>query len=379
MTNFIKIKYLTLLPIISLSLAACNPGASIATTAATTQPAAESKTAATVAPTKETKSQAAEATTAPTEAAPTAETKVDDSGSFADVAENLDNLSSYRIRMVYGFVGKDDEQKDVNASYEIIQETIKASGDYHLKMTNSDDTQAVTKTTTIEMYRIGKDTYMLNAESEADTKCISFSSEDSKSNVGFSPKDMLGGGLKSAKLVEKGVTVNGVVADHYTYSDQAIMMGGAMKGSGEYWIAQDGRYVVKYSGKATGKGAGLLVKAAEGAISWDYDLDAVNSLQKIELPADCANAKPSADIPVPDNATDKGQFGTMLTFKTKDEVGKVADYYKQQLPDKGWELTKDDTMGELVSLEFTKDKRTLSIMITKGDDGTTVLINEKKE
>lgn len=373
-----KIKYLALAPIFALTIAACG-GATTESTATPAQ-AAENQPAATATSTQESKSAAVEtsatATTQPT-AAPAVESG-DDKLDADDVMNNLDALDSYRTTMDYTFVGKDNDGKDVNAKYSMLQEYIKSSEHRHTRMTFSDSDDADDQAGTIDMYQMGDMSYMYNPESDSDTKCLAFSSQSENDDDGFvDPRELLGDGLDSAKLVKRGENINGVATDHYTFENVGISIGGSMIGSGEYWIAQDGKYVVRYIGKATGKST-VGSENAEGTMSWTYNLEAINALQSIELPEECASAKPAEDIPVPDNAEKKGQFGNLLTFSTQDKPADVAEFYKTELDKQDWKLDKEDSMEGFISLEFSKESRKLSVLITSSDSGTSVMINDEK-
>lgn len=63
------------------------------------------------------------------------------------------------------------------------------------------------------------------------------------------------------------------------------------------------------------------------------------------------------------------------SFSTSDDATKVADFYKAELAKQGWTDVKSMAipggMGNTVMA--TKDKRSLSIAITKGPDGKTMI------
>ncbi|MGQ9816079.1 MAG: hypothetical protein ACUVR3_13185, partial [Candidatus Roseilinea sp.] len=180
-----------------------------------------------------------------------------------------------------------------------------------------------------------------------------------------------------ARLVERGVTVNGVRTDRYTFDETSIGFGVFSKASGDMWLAQEGNFVVKYVGTATGK---MLMFGGDidGTATWNYQLEEINTLSSIELPPECVAQKPADDIPVPAGATDKGQFGGMITFKTTDTAEQVAKFYQAEMPAQGWTEGEASEFGDMRTLSFTKDDRSLSIMISLGDDGTSVIITEKK-
>ena len=68
-----------------------------------------------------------------------------------------------------------------------------------------------------------------------------------------------------------------------------------------------------------------------------------------------------------------------ITFSTTDSPEEVADFYKEELAALGWkEGGNPMVMPELITLEFSKEARKLSITITTSEGKTTVLITETK-
>ncbi|HET9224518.1 MAG TPA: hypothetical protein VFO07_18540, partial [Roseiflexaceae bacterium] len=209
-------------------------------------------------------------------------------------------------------------------------------------------------------------------------KCIGMTSDQDAGSMAaaFKPSDIIGG-LNQAKLVGKGETVNGVVADRYSFDQNALSFGTFASAQGEAWIAQDGGFLVKYVGTATGKNSFLTSKSAEGTFTWEYNLTDANKVGAIDLPKECEGQQPADDIPVPEKTTDKASFGKMITFKSPDAPADVAAFYKQQMPKQGWEAGEASEFGDLQTLNYTKDGRKLSITITKEEQGgSAVMISE---
>src|SRR6185295_18215256 len=149
----------------------------------------------------------------------------------------------------------------------------------------------------------------------------------------------------------------------YGFDQNAISFGTFAAAQGDVWLAQDGGFLVKYVGTATGKNTALSSKMADGTFTWEYNVQDANQLEAIELPKECESAKPADDIPAPPNATDKSGFGRMMTFKTSDTPADVAAFYKRELPAQGWKAGDGNAMGELQMLSFSKGSRKLSITI----------------
>ncbi len=282
----------------------------------------------------------------------------------------LGKLKSYRLHVVYNYDGKNAKGDPDKGGIDLMQE-MASNKDQHMKFSGTGG--GSTNNSALETYQVGGVHYMYSA----DQKCTSYSSGQKDTSAPaalFNPSDMLGG-LNSVKLVQKGDSVNGVTADHYTAAESSFKIGLFTNAKGDVWVAQDGGYVVKYTGQASGKSA-LLGGGVEGAISWEYNVEDANKIDSITLPPECAASKPADDVPVPDNATEKGNIGNIITFKSPDDVAKVTDFYKQALSAKGWTAGEGGLEGMLT---FTKDNRTLTVMIAKeASGGSNVVITDAK-
>jgi hypothetical protein len=264
---------------------------------------------------------------------------------------------------------------------EFVQELIKESKDQHIRFSSSGDAaQGSGKSSSFDLYQLAGTSYMYSPDGQAEQKCIGVTSDRNSQDTSapFKPSDVVGG-LKDARLVSKGETVNGVTADHYTFDEKAISFGTFASAKGDVWIAQDGGFLVKYVGTATGKDSILSGRSAEGTFTWEYNVEDANQVTAIALPKECAGQKPAMDIPVPENATDKTSFGKMITFKTPDTPADMAAFYKKELAKQGWKAGEANAMGDLQTLAFSKDDRKLSVTITKEDSGgSNVLISEER-
>jgi len=346
-------------------------------TAASAQGTVESAIKTTAAPeltkavAEVTKQVKAVATSAPEAEATEAPSNSTGGFSVDNLDNNLDKLKSYREHVVYAYEGKDDKGNLSKGGLDLIQEVVVAAKDQHIKMTSTDAGNASTTGNAgkaYETFQVGGSTYIFNNTGGADSSCTSFSSSSSPASdptAMFQPRDFLGR-LQAATLVKKGENVNGIAADHYAASDKDFGTGLFTSAKGDIWVAQDGGWVVKYSGEATGKSAFFGAGGTDGKITWDYNIEDANKIDKITLPPECAASKPAEDIPVPANATEKGNLGNMVTFKSPDDVAKVSEFYRTKLSADGWKEAEGGIEG---MMSFTKASRTLTLMISKNDSG----------
>jgi hypothetical protein len=358
------------------TLAACGGGASAPqedTGAAPSAPGAVSSGGANTKPATKVEPTAESKPSGSTGAATDGETR-----DIKDISGSLDSLKSYRLRFTFSFDGKDDQGKPQQGGMEFVQEIITSSKDQHIRWSATGDAAANSPQRAFEFFQVGGTSYIYSAEGQATQKCVGMTSGQDTGSMGaaFKPSDVVGG-LEHAKLVGKGETVNGVVTDRYSFDQNALSFGTFASAQGDAWIAQDGGFLVKYVGTATGKNSFLTSKSAEGTFIWEYNLTDANKVGAIDLPKECEGQQPADDIPVPENATDKAGFGKMITFKTPDTTANVAQFYKQRMPKQGWQAGEESGFGELQTLNYSKDGRKISITITKEEQGgSTVLINE---
>ncbi len=377
----------SLLALALVSVVACGSG----TPAATSDPTAPPPSAATAVPSSGTEAKPVDskpAVEADPTAAPAAEATAapdastgSDTRDVQDISGSLDALKSYRLHFTFTFDGKDDQGKPQKGGMELLQEAIKESKDSHIRFTATGDAaQQNGKPGAFELYQVGGSSYIYSPDGPAEQKCIGMTSDQSGQNVGgfFKPGDIIGG-LKQAKLVGKGETVNGITADHYSFDQHAVTFGTFDSAKGDVWIAQDGGYPMKYAGTASGKDTIMAGKSAQGTFTWEYNIEDANLVTSIDLPKECAGQQPADDIPMPENATAKNSFGKLITFKSPDAPADIAAFYKKAMPEQGWAAGDASALGDLQTLGFTKAARKLSITITKeASGGSNVLINEEK-
>jgi len=296
-----------------------------------------------------------------------------------NVQAGLDKLDSYRMNYNMTVTGKDAKGAEAKQELKLLQETIKSKESLRTSWTGL-GMSADKSASAFDMYQIGKTSYILTlVKDNPKGTCMSFSSDKpafDKSQL-ITPAELMAG-VQSDNLVARGETVNGVKADHYKLKKANLGFGVATSQVGDVWVAQDGGYLVKFLGQAEGDFS-LSADQIKGMVVWDYNLTEINKLKEILLPAECtASAGAMADLPVPSNALEKSSFGEIITFNSPDAPKAVADFYRKELPAKGWKIANDSDLGPVVMLTIQKDTRKFSLMITPGtgDKGTSVVITK---
>lgn len=312
-----------------------------------------------------TKPPLAKATTAPTQAAPAS----NDGSVLGELNQNLSSLKSYRMNWTMQWDGKDKDGKAVQGSFALFQEYIAATKDQHMRWDSAKDGKSEER---FEMFNIGQDFYMYSPEKADGEKCVAGSGAGMEGSV-VEPWDFFGN-MSNAKLIKKGETVNGIVTDHYQVDEKTAGLSGVTSGSGDVWVAQDGKFTVKYSGKFSGKGALFAAEMTDGTISWNYDLTDANKVSAITPPADCK--KPGTTLPIPDDATEKSSIIGMTMFKTKMDLPAVMAFYKTKLAALGYKVSSENTLGGVGTLTMTKDKLSATIMVSDDNGTRQVIIQE---
>ncbi|HHS97201.1 MAG TPA: hypothetical protein ENK08_04790 [Chloroflexi bacterium] len=171
-------------------------------------------------------------------------------------------------------------------------------------------------------------------------------------------------------------TVNGINTRHYVLHlsplEAAALSGGEITDlQSEVWVADEGdlptfvvRFILKWKGTQNDQ---------QGEGQYIYEVYAINAPIIIEPPEGAPTGLPE-DVPAYPNAQDTAVMGGMITFSTPDEASVVAQFYKDQMPTEGWTLSDETDLGGMVSQTWTKEGRTLNLMISPGDEGTSVMI-----
>ncbi len=162
---------------------------------------------------------------------------------------------------------------------EFIQEVINDSQDRHTRFISTGDSVGESSAIgTFDFYHVGGMTYIYAPDGQLGQQCLgSQGGEVDLSNV-FKPSDIIGG-IKAARLVGKGETINGVKADRYSFDQGAVTFGAFASAQGDAWIAQDGGFIVKYVGTATGKNTALSSNMASGTFTWEYNVQDANQIE----------------------------------------------------------------------------------------------------
>ncbi len=211
-------------------------------------------------------------------------------GGAVSASTGLDQLDSYRMTFNFSFNGTNAEGADDSGTMDMLMEANNVDGSRHMMFTMSgpafeDESMGMTGEMNVEMFQFGDESYMLSSMTGTDQCSMMPGAAD---NTPIDPNEMIGE-LEGAKLVAEGEDVNGVMADHYMIDETGKMLGiieRSSEGTVDYWVAQDGGYLVKLDAEAAGEAE----DGTNGTFVMHYELSEVNALGEIVLPEACENA-----------------------------------------------------------------------------------------
>jgi hypothetical protein len=181
--------------------------------------------------------------------------------------------------------------------------------------------------------------------------------------------------------------INGVKVQHWTFSkedmercmppEELTGIGVLAEAGGDLYVAEDKSYIVQMDLFYEGDDLDLdLGETEEGAkvqrVEVHYTMTDVNEPFAIEVPEEAlASGALPEDIPIPEDAQEVTNMFGMLTFTSPTGVPEIAEFYKTEMPGNGWSETSVSEVSGMYMLEYTKEGRTASFMVTTDDSGET--------
>ncbi|HOU24231.1 MAG TPA: hypothetical protein PKW05_08145 [Anaerolineae bacterium] len=301
----------------------------------------------------------AKPTTAPPgpTAAPTTASDDVDLGS----SSNLDKLDSYRAAYRWQWTETKNGTKE-EGFWDVLEEFSKADNARHTIWKTNDGS--------FEVISIGQYSYW---KSDDENWIAMLTSEENLfGSASFLADPLSGVAGNKGRLVQRGMNVNGVSADHYKVDEKVSgtwVFGVADKWSGDVYIAPKWDITVKYN--AHYEGANLAFEGGtNGVLDITYDLTQINQPIKITAPEGVAPPLPE-DIPIMADATELSAMSGVIGFKTTKTLEEVTTYYNEAMVAQGWKA--GDSLMEGY-LSFSKDKREATVMISVENNVTSVTI-----
>jgi len=224
--------------------------------------------------------------------------------------------------------------------------------------------------THLEIIVIGQDTWMwfgegwMHTSSDEETGAETFAADLIQSADEFTRI------LGNRTLVEKGVEVNGIATNHYTFDETSIAdidqdefedFEGTVRG--DAWISQDGKYLVKWQMHA--EGTGLMEEDEAGTMDLTWELLSINEPVDIQPPEGAEGGM----LPIMEGAIQGSSMSSadFATFEIKATVEEVFQWYEATLTGEGWTKDSEEVSDFMSTAEYSKDGETISITVMESD------------
>ncbi len=177
---------------------------------------------------------------------------------------------------------------------------------------------------------------------------------------------MLPVGIASRVGVE---AVGEVSSVHYSF-DQTGLAHFKTTGpiAGDFWIAENGGYVVRYILKVD---APQKPPAGGLAVAQTYTYELTPGGEAPGLSEGCALVP--ADLPVITGALNVARSGGLVTYQTGSTPRAVFDFYSQELPGLGWKSEVSAPEGEFklpYFIQYTRDNLRLTLNLSANEDNS---------
>lgn len=290
--------------------------------------------------------------------------------------EGLAGLQSYRALLQLEVLP--NRNASIAETITILQEIIRPAQQLHYSMESRGDPVTAGQ---VEYFQDGQAFYLLTSTAGAQGDCERMTSEQTsfvESVRGLTPEEMFGP-IIPGRLVQSGEIVNGIATDRYTVDLAAMGLGEGNQSRSEVWVAQEGGYVVRFTGETegllTGFGSG---EPGQGLSRWTYDLQQVNSLEEIHLAAACLAAKTAAErIPIHGSALNLNTYGGVTTYQSDEDLAVLVDFYRSELAAQGWLVDERMSFESLVIFEARFENQAIEVTLTAGETNTQVMIREQ--
>ncbi len=297
---------------------------------------------------------------------------------LANVSSGLGDLNSYKASFNMSFEGKENGQSKAS-SFGYVEEFVKEPAAKRTTITGLGSMVGGTpapdqSSGALESIEVGGKQY-----SKIGDICTQITAENApQANTMMDPNSIIGSVRGAQRLGNE--TVNGVPTVHYKVDASNLNVLGYLNSDGDVWVADPGNYVVKYTlqATATGKESFFGSTLGEGTIKWDYEVSDVNQPIVIQPPENCGGT--AEDIPLMSDAQEQASMGGMSTYSTPSAFKDAVAFYNKEMKARGWAEQEGTMSTEAMSMKtYTKDGRTVQIIITSDAGKTSVMITEQKK
>ncbi len=229
----------------------------------------------------------------------------------------------------------------------------------------------------IESVTIGDDSWFSFGEGWMHTKSSdSDSMTDEMSNTFLLMGNDTLDSIADSRLIKKGETVNGIATDHYAFDETNLTTLGdeAFNGTaqGEYWISQDGKYIVKMVMHGEGEITGT--EGEQGVMDMTWEMLSLNQPVNIQAPE---GFSPEDMIPVMEGALTSGNYmvtADIAMYEVEATQEEVLQWYEDTLTAQGWTQDSQEISDSMSSANYSMDDSTINIMVLPGETAGVVSV-----
>ena len=197
-----------------------------------------------------------------------------------------------------------------------------------------------------------------------------------------------------APRVESGIDINGFVTDKYELSSENLVTDDELTSAFVY-VARSSGFITLFELQGRTK-TDFLTKTDLQWLDPDQMADFTrkdnyipieDGSLNIAIPASCNQAGLVDEFPTMDGSIASSTGPEFLFYQIDKPAAEVADFYRTEMPNRGWALSEDTTVervetasgstGPVVTLVFTKDGRNFIVKVDGGGPVTGVTIKEK--
>jgi len=282
-------------------------------------------------------------------------------------AISLSPLSSYRARYAFRWQGTGSGPQKTT-SWDVLEESVREPPARHV-LWSEEVTDGSSTVSEMEYIQLGNDSY---TRVGTEWTPMTGSGMDIFGGNAFlsQPLSIVSG--TTARLVQRGVTINSVTADRYAFDGTTLgapQLGTVTRANGDVWVSAELGVIVKCEARYEGSNLGI-GGAGEGILDMAFDLTDINKPLDIRSPDDTRPAVP-ADIPIPEDAAGLTAMAGVVEFKSARTPAEIAAFYDSQMALLGW--LKTEGIGASL-LTFAKGTRTVQIVIEPLESQTGVMI-----
>jgi len=271
----------------------------------------------------------------------------------ADVNRNLDAVKSYVATFSYSSTPEGGDVQEWSWR----------------QVVNRDPFASDTTTTNVagdgmgefRMVVIGDQSYLVTEGSQ----CMAITDQDNQNEM-MDPQSFMSASTYDMRKEGSGPTISGRATDKYVgvYND------GTNEVTSTAFVDPSTEITMRWEVSGTSNDNGT-----KETFTWVYELSDIDAAPAVEMPAECQAMTEASTYPVTDDAQVSMQSAEMFAYTTSQALADVVEFYTNEMPAAGYtEVEGSMTTPDMSMLSYTKDGKTIAVMITVQEGKTNVII-----